>query len=116
MKRAYDVLWITKYLQDIQADFFAIYHIPDWESLDGPLFISLTERLPFYEGALQGRIKTENDTEEAPNTDTSSNDTQWVPGQTISISEAVSGDAQLLAMQEESVKQGWGNLFDIQKG
>jgi len=127
MKRAREVYWIVNYLQDIRADFFAIYHIHDWDDLDGPLFISLVERLPMYEGALQGRIRLENEAEENQNTlgraiaDSSAgyeqqNDTGWAPGQTLTLAEALSGDAQLRAMQEESVKQGWGDLFEIKTG
>jgi len=123
MKRAFEVLWIVNYLQDIRADFFAIYHIPDWETLDGPLFVSLAERLPMYEGALQGRIRIEN-AEEGPsrtyvdnvNTSYESEPSEYAPGQVLSMAEALSGDAKLMAMQEESVKQGWGDLFEIKKG
>lgn len=126
MKRAREVYWIVNYLQDIRADFFAIYHIQDWDYLDGPLFISLVERLPLYEGALQNRIRLENQEDELNtpsrvninevNTQYQSNDTNWVPGQTLSLAEALSGDAQLHAMQEESVKQGWGDLFEMKTG
>lgn len=126
MKRAREVYWIVNYLQDIRADFFAIYHIQDWEDLDGPLFVSLVERLPMYEGALQGRIRLENETEDnsrvhidevtAQYQSNDTNDTGWVPGQTLSLSEALSGDAKLRAMQEESVKQGWGDLFEMKTG
>jgi hypothetical protein len=123
MKRAFEVLWIVNYLQDIRADFFAIYHIPDWEALDGPLFVSLAERLPLYEGALQGRIKLENATEEDSMVETTgdyqnyqSEPSEFTPGQVLSLSEALSGDAKLMAMQEESVQQGWGNLFEMATG
>jgi hypothetical protein len=123
MKRAVEVLWITNYLQDIRADFFAIYHIPDWEALDGPLFVSLAERLPMYEGALQGRIKLENAREDGSyyesdhaTPDYSSESSQYTPGQSLSMSEALSGDGKLMAMQDESVKQGWGEIFEMTQG
>jgi hypothetical protein len=120
MKRAFEVLWIVNYIQDIRADFFAIYHIPDWEALDGPLFVSLAERLPMYEGALQGRIKLENATEEDSMVESTGNyrsePGEFTPGQVLTLSEALSGDAQLMAMQEESIQQGWGNLFDMATG
>lgn len=123
MKRAREVFWIVNYLQDIRADFFAIYHIPDWETLDGPLFVSLAERLPLYEGALQGRIKIESSESggtgyEATNVNTTfeSESSEYTPGQSMSMAEALSGDSKLIAMNEESQKQGWGNLFEIQTG
>lgn len=126
MKRAREVFWIVNYLQDIRADFFAIYHIPDWEILDGPLFVSLAERLPMYEGALQGRIRLENSEEESQydtsyeatnvNTNFQSEPSQYTPGQTISMAEALSGDSKLLAMNEESQKHGWGDLFEMKTG
>lgn len=120
MKRAFEVLWIVNYLQDIRADFFAIYHIPDWEDLDGPLFVSLAERLPMYEGALQGRIKLDNAIDYESNVDTSSDDSyespQYAPGQSISMSDAVSGNAQLMALNKESNAAGMGNLFEIKTG
>lgn len=123
MKRAREVFWIVNYLQDIRADFFAIYHIPDWEVLDGPLFVSLVERLPMYEGALQGRLRIENDDEdesgyEATNVRTSfeSEPSRFSPGETISMAEALSGDSKLLAMNEESQKHGWGDLFEMKTG
>lgn len=116
MKRALEVIWITNYLQDIHADFFAIYHILDWESLDGPLFISLAERLPMYEGALQGRLKLENQDEGNTTYSSGSDDTGWAPGQSISMAEALSGDSKLLALNEQSQKDGWGDLFQIEVG
>lgn len=116
MKRAYDVFWLTSYMDDIRADFFAIYHISDWESLDGPLFISLAERLVFYEGALQGRIKTESSENEPSGTHITSSGTEYAPGQTMSMAEALSGDSKLLALNDQSQKDGWGDLFEIQKG
>lgn len=126
MKRAREVFWIVNYLQDIRADFFAIYHIPDWEILDGPLFVSLAERLPLYEGALQGRIRLENSGEESSydtsyeatnvNTQFQSEPSQYTPGQSISMAEALTGDSKLLAMNEESQKHGWGDLFEMKTG
>lgn len=116
MKRAFEVLWITNYMQDIRADFFAIYHIPDWETLDGPLFVSLAERLPMYEGALQARIKLENATEDTRHTEHDSEDSEFTAGQIMSMSEALSGGSKIDALNAESVKQGWGELFEIQKG
>lgn len=126
MKRAREVFWIVNYLQDIRADFFAIYHIPDWEILDGPLFVSLAERLPMYEGALQGRIRLENSEEgttydtsyEATNVSTNiqSEPSQFTPGQSISMAEALSGNAKLQALNEESQKHGWGSLFEMTTG
>jgi len=126
MKRAREVYWIVNYLQDIRADFFAIYHIPDWEVLDGPLWVSLIERLPMYEGALQGRIRLENSEEssqydtsyEATNVNTSfeSEPSQYAPGQSMSMAEPLSGDAKLHALNEESQKFGWGDLFEMKTG
>lgn len=116
MKRAYEVLWITNYLDDIHADFFAVYHVMDWESLDGPLFILLSERLPLYEGAVQARIRLENAEEDIQRGNMMPDPSEYTPGQTMSMAEALSGDAQLMAMQQESVQQGWGNLFEVQKG
>lgn len=112
MKRAFEVFWITSYIDDIRADFFAIYHIMDWDYLDGPLFISLVERLPLYEGALQARIKLESNMNEGTNTET----TEYRPGQTMSMAEALSGDAALMALQDESLRTGGGALFEFQKG
>lgn len=116
MKRAYEVLWITNYDQDIHADFFAIYHIMDWESLDGPLFIALAERLPMYEGAVQSRMRLESSTEGTDPVAVDNSSNNWAPGQTMTMTDALSGDAKLLAMQNESVAQGWGDIFEIQKG
>jgi hypothetical protein len=123
MKRAREVYWIVNYLQDIRADFFAIYHIPDWDYLDGPLFISLVERLPLYEGALQNRIRLENAENDGNdiqtdriNTTFTSEPSDFTPGQTLSMSEALSGDSKLLAMNEESQKHGWGDLFEMKTG
>lgn len=116
MKRAYEVLWITNYEEDIHADFFAIYHIMDWESLDGPLFISLAERLPLYEGAVQGRMRLESQEEDINEGTTMENPGNWTPGQSIKMTDALSGDAKLMAMQKESVAAGWGNIFEVQKG
>jgi hypothetical protein len=123
MKRAFEVLWIVGYLDDIRADFFAIYHIPDWEALEGSLFVSLAERLPMYEGALQGRIRLDNATEHESRISTDNvnvsyetEPSEYTPGQTLSMAEALSGDAKLMAMQDESVKQGWGNLFEMKQG
>lgn len=112
MKRAYEVFWITNYLDDVRADFFAIYHIMDWEALDGPLFFALAERLPLYAGALQARIKLESD----DSSQNASKTSEYQPGQTISMAEALSGDAQLRAMQNESLRSGGGSLFEFQTG
>lgn len=112
MKRAYEVFWITSYLDDVRADFFAIYHIMDWEALDGPLFFALAERLPLYAGALQARIKLESE----DSSQNASETTDYRPGQTMTMAEALSGDAQLMAMQNESLRSGGGSLFEFQTG
>lgn len=122
MKRAREVFWLVNYLEDIRADFFAIYHIPDWDYLEGPLFISLVERLPLYEGALQARIRLENTDEDIYRSSTvagsSSTKTtrEYEPGQTMTIAEALSGGDRLRALQDESVRNGGGDLFEIKKG
>jgi hypothetical protein len=126
MKRAREVFWIVNYLQDIQADFFAIYHVPDWEDLDGPLFVSLAERLPLYEGALQGRMKLEESAEDSDDdmddiddlnyNYTPRNDAKWAPGQTLSMAEALSGDSRLHALNKESQRDGWGDIFEMTTG
>lgn len=123
MKRAREVFWLVNYLEDIRADFFAIYHIAEWDYLDGPLFISLIERLPLYEGALQARIRLENEEDDAyrrntvaanPSMSTSSD---YEPGQTMTIAEALSGGGdRLRTLQDESVRNGGGDLFEIKKG
>jgi hypothetical protein len=113
MKRAYEIFWILDYLDDIRADFFAIYHIMDWESLDGPLFISLTERLPLYAGALQARIKLEN---EKDSTDDYDSSTDYQPGQSIPMTQALSGDTKLMALNTESQNAGGGTLFQFETG
>lgn len=124
MKRAREVFWIVNYLQDIRADFFAIYNIPDWDYLDGPLFISLVERLPLYEGALQGRLRLEQehksrrDDVDLDYDDTTyyDSDSQYTPGQSMTMAEALSGDSKLLALNEESNRAGWGDLFEMKTG
>lgn len=124
MKRAREVFWIVNYLQDIRADFFAIYHIPDWEVLDGPLWVSLVERLPLYEGALQGRIKLEQEHKsrrddvdlDYDDDDYYDSDSPYTPGQSMSMAQALSGNSKLHALNEESNQAGWGDLFEMKTG
>jgi hypothetical protein len=113
MKRAIEVFWIVNYLDDIRADFFAIYHIPDWETLDGPLFVSLAERLPLYGGALQARIKLDNETERDYSPKTTE---EYTPGQTLSMAEVLHKGDKLKALQAESRRSGGGDIFEYSKG
>lgn len=53
------VLWIVHYLDDVEADFLAIYRIEDPWSLPAPKFFALTWRLVHYQGSVQAMVMAE---------------------------------------------------------
>ena len=48
-------MWMADHRRDIESDFSVFHHIrnPE-ETLDGPEYFELAERLPYYAGAIQG--------------------------------------------------------------
>lgn len=103
-------------MDDIEADFIAIYHIKKWKKLDGPKFLRLAFRLPFYQGATRVWIqKTVDEYEKKPHEYGTGNSSQ--PKKTMSMAEAVGrtnnqkrDDLDLI--NSESMETGGGLLFD----
>lgn len=104
------LLWFTEYPDEIEADFAAIYHIPNIEEVDGPKFVRFALRLPYYQGAVMGKIKVDYqeqlDEEEngpAPSKNTSK----------VSMSEAMGKYSdELDALNYESEANMMGSLFE----
>ena len=57
MRRARQVYWILKHIQDIESDLSAIHGIDDMWSMDGPRFFRFAWRLPAYQGAMRARAE-----------------------------------------------------------
>lgn len=49
-------MWVLDHLDDLDADFLAIYRVDDIESLSGPRFLALAARTAAYQGVMAARI------------------------------------------------------------
>lgn len=49
-------MWVLDYLDDLDADFRAIYGIQDFMTLPGPRFFKLACRVTAYEGCMAARV------------------------------------------------------------
>lgn len=57
-------MWILDYLEDLKADFRAVFHVPNIYELDGPTFFSLAFRVAAYQGVIYWRIRAEREEED----------------------------------------------------
>lgn len=53
------LLWITNYLEDLEADFRVFYRIDDFNEIDGPMFFRLAMRVGAYQGVIAARMAKE---------------------------------------------------------
>ena len=107
------ILWFTEYIDEIEADFAAIYHILDMEDLEGPKFVRFASHLIYYEGAVQGKIKADYQEMQSDGEETSTSSSNSGTTQKMSMSEAMSryGD-DLDALNYESEANMGGTLFE----
>lgn len=54
--RLNELIWITEYLDDVEADFLALFRIDDPWSMPAPRFFRLARRMPYYQGSMQYRV------------------------------------------------------------
>jgi hypothetical protein len=47
------------HLDDLEADFRAIYHVSDMLALPACQFVRLAQRLPHYQGAMRATVESE---------------------------------------------------------
>ena len=52
-------MWILDHLDDLDADFRVFYRIDDIESLSGPRFMALAQRVFAYQGVMAARAALE---------------------------------------------------------
>ena|ERR1043165_8236301 len=107
-------LWFPDYIEEIECDFAAIYGIQDMWSLDGPKFVRFASRLPWYEGAVRGKIIRDT-TELDENGETVVKRDPNVEKTTkMKMSEAVGQVVKddFVAMNQESLASGMGDLFE----
>jgi len=71
--RIEEVLWVLDHLEDLDADFLAIYGI-DLEQVEisGPRYFHLAHRLTAYQGVMAARVDEEQDRSDTTTTRTSS--------------------------------------------
>jgi hypothetical protein len=55
---------VTEFLDDLEADFLAIYRIKDPWSIPARRFFSLARRTVYYQGSVQGRLMVEEQEQE----------------------------------------------------
>jgi hypothetical protein len=53
--RADELIWVPYFRDDLDADFARFYRV-DWETLDGPRFMTRAERVPAYGGVVAARM------------------------------------------------------------
>lgn len=59
-ERTDQIGWVTGYVQDLDADFLAIYGIDlEEDDISGPRYFALAHRLPAYAGVLAARAEAE---------------------------------------------------------
>jgi len=107
-------LWITEYLDDIEADFVAIYHLLEYGVLDGPKFLRLASRLPLYEGAVRRRLELEQSAQQPAPVQASED---FRPGEKMSMKEALArssgNDTDVLkALNSDHANSQFGPLFE----
>ena len=61
-----EVGWTWHYLDDLEADFLALYGVEDILSYPAARFFRLAERLPAYRGVIQARVLQESEQPSAP--------------------------------------------------
>jgi hypothetical protein len=55
--RVEQVLWVVEYVDDLDADFLAIYGVDDMLALSGRRWLTLARRLDAYEGVMARRLR-----------------------------------------------------------
>lgn len=107
-------------MDELEADFLRFYQIFDYleePRLDGPKFIRLATQLLLYDGAVRRRVEMDQDAESNPVYE--SEDSDFTPGQTMSMDEALArsqGDdnATLHALNRENANSAFGPLFEYE--
>lgn len=56
-QRAEEVAWTLDHLDDLDSDFSAIHHVPDFRALPAPRMFALAHRLPAYGGVMAVRAR-----------------------------------------------------------
>lgn len=116
-------MWVLSYMDEIEADFITFYRIYDIEEdsrLDGPRFLRLATQLIMYEGAVRRRLEIDtSDRNEQSGVATHTEDSGFEPGQTMSMSEALSRSkgnemAVLESLSRDSNNAGLGDLFEYE--
>lgn len=108
----------------MEADFLAFYRIfdiLDEPKLDGPRFLRLANQLPRYEGAVRRRMEYETQQDEETGGRVQTEDSQFTPGQSMSMGEALArtkGDemAVLNSLNRDSENSPFGSLFEYETG
>jgi hypothetical protein len=100
-------LWVLDYRDEIECDMHAIYNIQAWEDLDGPKYLRLAARLPYYQGSVRGLI-------EAGGHEANGNDDYEPEKRTMSMAEAVGKANPLDALNSETLKYTGEALFEHQ--
>lgn len=108
-------MWITEYIDQVECDFHAIYHIPDMRVLDGPTFIRFACNLIYYAGAVQGKLKSDYSEHNEDGSVTLRADPKVESTQKVKMSDAMkqygeSDDLDALNMDSEAAMGG--TLFE----
>jgi hypothetical protein len=101
--------------------FYRIFDILAEPKLDGPRFLCLANQLPRYDGAVRRRMEYEAQQNEETGARAQTEDSQFAPGQSMSMSEALArskGDevAVLNSLNRESKNSALGALFEYETG
>lgn len=69
IQRAGELAWVLQHQEDLDADFLR-YYGRDWDSLTGPRYFSLAQRVSAYGGIMTAVVTAANQPEEPEGEDT----------------------------------------------
>lgn len=76
MDRTAQVVWVLDHLDDLDADFLAIYGIDlEDQEIGAPRYFALAHRLPAYQGVMAARIEEEREQQQPASTPTRTSST-----------------------------------------